>query len=141
MNEFIVWDKYEEKFLNEENIAINGVGTLFEACLDEDVYNLFEKQDRFTVHEYIGKGDIKDRKIYADCSIVEFEIFLIMPDDTIKTQYKLNGIFTFNVDELRYEIDILNHSSFVCLNYNIGNMRNFKIIDTIQENKLGLIKE
>jgi len=152
MNDFIVWDKENNIFFDREsNFDKIYSKTEDEMYCPEEMYTnwfyyifgfdiLRDSSDRLTSHDYIGKSDINNKKIYADSSIIEFEIFIINPDDTTSVIYTLNGFFTYNDIELRYEIDILDNNSFVCLNYNIENQRNFKIIDTLQENKLGLIK-
>ena len=98
----------------------------------------------------IGLKDINGKSIYADCSIVEFEHkyrtrtrtfngFLNSQSFAKEQCELLQGFFTWNSDKLRYEIDILNHDFFICLDF-VSTMKNFKIIDTIQENRLGLIK-
>tara|TARA_R110000868_G_scaffold93996_1_gene259803 strand:- start:174 stop:557 length:384 start_codon:yes stop_codon:yes gene_type:complete len=85
---------------------------------------------------YIGLKDVEDNKIYADSSIVEFEY--------IKSKHK--GYFTWNNKTLSYDIMVIDWNFKILKNYSapIGyshlKMKNFKIIDTIQENKLGLIK-
>ncbi len=116
MNEFIVWDK-----VNKEFGRISEAGTISEWSWDECTSN-----NDYTLHQYIGKTDINGNKIYADSSIVEFNIL----------DSKYRGFFTYNSARLRYEIEISSKESII---YD-GGVKDFKIIDTIQENKLGLIK-
>jgi len=126
MNEFIVWDKLKEQFITERiAVGINGVVIVFKDGKVRD----FLIPEKFSIHNYIGKTDDtpENNKIYADCSIVEFEY------GNIKN--KLIGVFTFNIDELRYEIDIYNNTSYSCLNYDFEDMQNFKVIGTLQQNK------
>ena len=79
----------------------------------------------------IGLKDINGKSIYADSSIVEFK--------NIGSNY--NGYFTFDIVKLCYKVIVLDIKSvrkeFI---FNSNNIENIKIIDTIQENKLGLIK-
>ena len=78
-----------------------------------------------------GLKDINGKSIYADSSIVEFK--------NIGSNY--NGYFTFDIVKLCYKIIVLDIKSvrkeFI---FNSNNIENIKIIDTIQQNKLGLIK-
>ena len=150
MNEFIVWDKELEFFGESNKYLINCNGDLFFDNNDKYLYN---QTDKLVACNYIGLKDINNNKIYADCSIVEFDFEYKstqpkrlengLSQSTVYSQIqktKLKGWFEYNNEELRYEINILNDSDFICLWYQIGDMRNLKIIDTIQENKLGLIK-
>ncbi len=77
--------------------------------------------------DYIGKKDINDEKIYADSSIVELEY---MTD-------KYKGTISYNNDFCCYQIILMDTDDKVSINDFVSNI---KIIDTIQENKLGLIK-
>ena len=87
----------------------------------------------YTVHQYIGLKDMGNKKIYADSSIVEFG-------------YKVGnashiGYFFYSNKDLSYKLKILskkfnNEEWLYC-----SSMADFIIIDTIQENKLSLIKE
>ncbi len=86
--------------------------------------------------DYIGKKDINDKKIYSDCSIVEFEV--------IKGVI-IKGFFYFDTDDLSYSIKVISDDTGIITKkeqYNLSYQKDFifKIIDTIQENKLGLIK-
>lgn len=142
MNEFIIWDERYRVFRKLLKIDFE-LGLYF--CIDTVVP--FEKGK---LVKNIGLKDINGKSIYADCSIVEFEhkytqrckkengIYTLENFHTQKTEI-LQGYFVWNNDELKYEINILNHDFFICLDF-INSMKNFKIIDTIQENKLGLIK-
>lgn len=146
MNGFIVWDKIAKHFADD-------------ICLDAELlqdgisYSLEVKEELFELFYPVGLKDINGKNIYADSSIVEFQLKddVIFADftgakPTIWNEIKMIGYFVFNNEDLRYEIDIVDleknktKSNFVCLYYNIATMSQFKIIDTIQENKLGLIK-
>jgi len=118
MNEFIVWD-------NEENVFIDNF-----ASEDYEPLNDLFKNSRYDFLRNIGKTDIENNKIYADCSIVEFTV----------ADYKTKdiGYFTYDSDYTSYLVKNLRG---VALKYSKKFIRNLKIIDTIQENKLGLIKE
>ena len=53
---FRIFDKQEEEFLNEEDYAINFVGTIFKACLDEEVFEVLDA-DMYIVTQYTGLKD------------------------------------------------------------------------------------
>lgn len=136
MNDFIVWDDVEKKFIYPKEL--HGKlsvcydfynGDLFFGC-NGSVDGL--SKDEFIFLEDIGLKDINGKSIYADCSIVEFEWG--------QDRHNIIGYFTFNQEYLSYEIIMLNTQKGKSMCYAPHNCFNFKIIDTIQENKLGLIK-
>ena len=53
---FRIFDKQEEEFLNEEDYAINFVGTIFKACLDEEVFEVLDA-DMYIVTQSTGLKD------------------------------------------------------------------------------------
>jgi len=81
-------------------------------------------------YKYIGLKDKSEKDIYADSDIFKFKYL-----EELHKPVELIGSFTFNEDDLRYEIDIYNHDRYIVLNY-IGNglFYDFEIIGTIQEN-------
>ena len=135
MKDIIVFDEDENKFVElEEYCADDGF-------LDEDS-PINEKVSSFLEHYFgcetflpLGLKDINDKKIYADSSIVKF-----------KWVEEYIGYFTYNTDSVRYEIIILKRPTeikgamFNTFDYDQYAMKDFKVIDTIQENKLGLLK-
>ena len=123
MSEFIIWSNELKQF--SESLTLKEM--LKDICETWDVYEV-EECDYF---EYIGLKDIDDNKIYADSSIVEFTA----SGSHGYTQIK--GYFHFSKEDLKYIIRTFTHGSF---DFNKQLYKNFKIIDTIQENKLGLIK-
>jgi len=132
MNEFIVWDKRKNCFNDE--LLLDKDGHCFGLSgIDNDIVYL--RLEDYTIHRYIGIEDINNNKIYADSSIIEFE--------HLKKQIK--GYFWFDKYELRYKIVIDISLSFggitklTTVEYN-QDIKNIKIIDTIQQKKLGLIK-
>jgi hypothetical protein len=121
MNEFIVWDVKEVELIENEGLCIDENGKVRSSngvLLDEDSYKPFF---------YIGLTDIDGKKIYADCSIVEF-------DDEVKSKAYVR------MRNYAYEFYFFESGGYtkIC-DFNLEKTR-FKIIDTIQENKLGLIK-
>ncbi len=60
---FRIFDKLEDEFLNEEDYAINFIGTLFQANLDEEVLNVLDK-NRYIITQYTGLKDINKEEIY-----------------------------------------------------------------------------
>lgn len=115
MKEFIVWDKILNCFHLDNRVKL------------EDGFLKPIGQD-YTICQHIGILDINKNKIYADCSIIKGYRGL---DSFI-------GFYKYNKDFLNYEFIILSN----CENKTFGNciLKDMKIIDTIQENKLGLIK-
>lgn len=124
MNEFIVWDKDCEVFIDEIMMNRNGIPFHKGWAVDEETYIFFN---------HIGKTDIEGNKIYADCSIVEFEM------SGSRINFKATGYFYFDKGDLSYE--------FVCLkidkkmieprkdiNWRDAYSKTIKIIGTLQEN-------
>lgn len=140
MNEFTVWDNLEEEFIDEEYIARYSHGILFKADIDNELIDLLHNENddknRYVSFDYIRKTDINDKKIYADCSIFEFEY-----RDIARVGF-------FNFDDLcsRYIIkaEMLiasERASFMeVIYYHPDEVTNIKIIGTLQENK-NLLKE
>lgn len=127
MNDFIVWDKRYKVFRKLLKIDFQ-LGLYF--CIDTVVP--FEKG------ELIKNIDLKDtngKSIYTDSSIVEMVIKHRSSGDMTSI-----GYFKFNKQYLRYEIIFIDGYMKEKTEFYHGFMSNFKIIDTIQENKLGLIK-
>lgn len=115
---YIVWDKAKKEFLYNNVYSLNQDGKV---CFMNVIHkNLQAFQD-------IGIEDINNNPIYADCSIVEFEY--------LGDKYK--GYFRYNNNFARYDLVLLSQKDTCVID---DNFQNFKIIDTIQENKLGLIK-
>jgi hypothetical protein len=84
----------------------------------------------------IEKTDITGKEIYADSSIVVFTFL-----DNKLREHEVIGYFYFNDTDLGYWIEMIdqagvkyNHTRFYA-----NRVKDLKIIDTIQENKLGLI--
>lgn len=155
MNEFIVWDK-DNFFGNAPMQNFYAIAQLKEEAYSIEISEDFKikfnyldsctyggdtlKSKVFNTFNYIGKDDIEGNKIYADCSIVEFEDFAERPhcgygvirfwslvEPYIETRWiDVDGNPTNDIFPLKIDVSI--------------NVNSFKIIDTIQENKLGLIK-
>ena len=117
MNEFIVWDEYNKKFIDKSKCVFSD-GTIFRNARDfEDMVS-----DDLSIFNYIGKKDINNNKIYADCSIVEFGY----------TSGKSIGYFTFNKDRLSY--DLIDRGTKLNYSYNYNQIHSLKVIGTLQEN-------
>lgn len=128
MNEFIT--KEENKFLEEalkSNHPLKEIKTVISIILDRK-----EKEPK-----YIGKTDTEGNKIYANSSIVEFT--MNYTDGCLPE--KARGVFVYNNDTCSYDIVCEWEEKFAHNSFWVGKAIDFKIIDTIQENKLGLINE
>lgn len=118
MNEFLIWDME----INKPVV----VATI------EDYIDVNFK-DRCKAFRDIGLKDINGKSIYADSSIVEFKF------GTGGEYHKMTGYFSYNNQTLRYEIKDVNKREAIYL-WSGYIEKEIKIIDSIQENKLGLIK-
>lgn len=67
--------------------------------------------------------DIKGKPIHVG------DMFSFIFKGELGGEYKLNGIFRYNPDELRYEIDVFRDSHrFMCLSYSTETMKNFNLL-------------
>ena len=129
MDEFIVWDKNEEEFLDEEGISINSFGTIIECYPDEEVFNVLSDEDRYTTHRLIKTDDTPEQnKIYADSSIVEFEYYDM---DVDSGWVKTKSVITFDDEDLMYLITI---DGELC-NFKQHDIVNLKVIGNLQQHK------
>jgi len=127
MNEFIVWDNYEEEFICDEDIAINSHGTIFECNPDAEVFNvLSDGMNRYLKLDYIGKTDIEGNKIYADCSILN----IIDCEDAI---YKV----TWNDESLKYQIERISpdDGDWLISDFDEMDSEDLEVIGTLQQDK------
>lgn len=133
MNEFIVWDEednesitleqYQEKYPKEQG---------FNDTYNEQVSRFLDNYFGCDTFNYIGKTDINDKKIYADCSIVKLDIYI----NGICIHGE-KGYFKYDTKELRYNFHRLNFISSRHDNirsYVDERFKNIKIIGTLQEN-------
>ena len=129
MKEFIVWysngtDKFNKEFTLDDLISQLHYDEICDSPLLKD-YKVIE------ICQSVGLEDISNNKIYADCSIVEFQ--WVNGFGNIQTDW---GVFKYDLDYMQYliyeENEDINKSS-------IKEVFNIKIIDTIQKNKLGLM--
>jgi len=88
-------------------------------------------------HQLIGLKDVNNLDVIPDCSIFEFE------HKYLDSNIQRYGYFHYNNELTRYDII----TRYISKNENLqwpivhsNDIKNIKIIDTIQENKLGLIK-
>lgn len=134
MNDFIVWysdennqNMFSEEFTLEQLINQDHLDIVSDSPLLRNF-----KVD--SINNSIGIKDINGKSIYADCSIVEFEFGTI-------SNKKLKGYFKYSNYTLGYHIVLVNDCNRGrAFRFDAVLMYDIKIIDTIQENKLGLIK-
>jgi len=127
MNEFIVWDNVAKVFLTKDDFISDKITIGFLEGLI--------KSKEYEIYYDIRIKDINDKPIYAGCSIVEFELY----------NQTYRGIFTFDKSILSYILKVIDTTDISIENefefdYSSISECKIKIIDTIQENKLGLIK-
>lgn len=144
MNEFIIWDDKYKLFLDEnfkDTLQDNGIDYEEDDLYYDDEYyplctmdfimgsDCEPHKDRLSKLFYIGINDINNNKIYTDCSIVK------LGNDIgfIKYSPFLSANVFISLSYHKTEQPLMECSLF--------NINNMEIIDTIQENKLGLIKE
>ena len=114
-NKFLTWDEVEfEKLKNEEVMVWKQIDPITKEC------RLFESFDDTELKDINGKS------IYADSSIVEYGI----------QKWKV----IYNVFQMSYELECVSNKSLSNMRLTGAYQNQLKIIDTIQENKLGLIK-
>ena len=136
MNDFIVWDKCRKVWIDESYpFFINSRGFL---CIQRNDKQMVIEND-CEIFKSLGLTDIKSKSIYADSSIVEFKMMINKEEVVIK------GYFSYIEEELRHEFYQYfdQRQSFIKAFLSPRDSRiteKFKSIDTIQENKLGLIK-
>lgn len=135
MNEFIVWDKLSTRFGFGKVIQVKLNGNLYVEFKDENGKEFYKYRTPKDIEilNYIGLNDISDTKVYAKSSIIQFR-------DNEDLGY---GYFIYDNKQLRYEIKTLSKIDIyngITLPYVPCIMVNIKVVDTIQENKLGLIK-
>ena len=141
MREFITWDKKKKTFLEPEDFVIDNNSKVYK-WLSDNTLKPF-KENEVQLLKDIELKDIEGKSIYADCSVIEFDYLF----DDGKSHYK--GYFTYDNENARYKIRAYEFSKDkkVKINNTLwhipfekSRVTNIKIIDTIQENKLGLIK-
>jgi hypothetical protein len=134
MNEFTVWNKSRKEFIEEKYLnmyASSADGKYFFDCSDPYEYSdTLYSENSYEIFNYIGLTDIDCKKIYVDCSIVEF----LESDGSVYAK----GYFVYDDKLLSYKVFDLDDNVF----YKYSDFIAFKtkVIDTIQENKLGFIK-
>ena len=132
MKECIFWDNEDNKFISWEEVS-------FTKDKDDDFVIVMKEIDpivsegrNFESFDYIGLKDIKDKKIYADYSLLKVNYFHSLGDLISDV-----GYFSFCDESLRYYFTLINETEIV--EYDPSYFDSLEIIDTIQENKLGLI--
>ena len=142
-----IWSKSINRFLDpikDDEVAISNTGDIYVISHNSSVISGYDVEvdhdDTYLFFDNTRLKDINSKSIYSESSIFEFEA-IVNGFRQQPTTHVLKGSFEFNLDDLRYEINIYNSPLFKCLWYDSQYMSNFKIVDTIQENKLGLIKE
>ena len=125
MNEFIVWDT--ENFISLSQ-AFKDEAVVVDLSDGFDSYTLDIGFENYSLHNYIGKTDIDGNKIYADCSIVEFEYMT-----NSFNSYKLRGYFKWNNMKLGYDLKIDN-PMFMMTDFYIPSL-DLKVIGTLQQDK------
>jgi len=139
MNESRLWDKDNKFFVSKKNILLNGNG---EIKLNSGWAKI--EDTCYTKHDYIEKTDIEGNKIYANCSVFEFEVIEGCYCDILEIaceceHSKRVGYFSYNDNNAMYEIKSKQNEDFNRIfNLYRDRIKNIKIIDTIQQNKLGL---
>lgn len=148
MKDFIVYDNEKKDFITDPNddryintlLDRNGKMVCNQYCVHEFGEDLeYYEEGRFTVYEHL-LDDVEGNKIYADSSIVEFNL------STRQGELTFRGHYSSCESSLGYIIKPFDDSflkKFGVLAFGnvwFNEINNIRIIDTIQENKLGLIR-
>lgn len=132
MSKFIVYDCTEkDKRLVEFDSFTLKENWIYLELKGKEV--LHASIDDVQICEDIEPKDINGKSIYADSSIVNF----IFPNN--KRHVYAKGYFTYDNKKLAYKIFDVEEKKF--FNYSEFKSMDIETIDTIQENKLGLINE
>jgi len=134
MNEFIVWDETTKRFYysDDEAYVLKEIDNVLHIVEMDNFYNnkKIEESVIGKALPYIGKTDDtpEKNKIYADCSIVEFQYY---DGEDVKN---LTGYFYYCNEEMQYEIEIIkgdeNSGKF-----DFFNLIGLRIIGTLQQDK------
>ena len=114
-------------------IYINKDGSLDIFELADNDYGSSQTFLKHRTFKYIEKTDDtpEQNKIYADCSIVEFDFKYFIDDD----YWKVRGYFSFNKDLAQYEIrEPYSKDCYRIYYLKDSDIKNIKVIGTIQEN-------
>lgn len=130
MIECIFWDNEDNKFISwHEVVFTKDKGDDF-VILMKEIDPICSSGRLYDSFNYIGLNDINNNKIYADCSICKVNYF--SSSDWISDYC----YFSFDTENLRYTVCLINEKEIV--DFEASYFDCFEIIDTIQENKLGL---
>jgi len=114
MNKYIAWDEDSGMAL-----TINSIKDLIPSPF---------KHSSLELYQFTGKTDIHGDEIYYDFHVIKYKV---RSGNCWKERI---GIFHFNEDTLRAEIDIVNPKNVAPAYYEIGNMKDFEIIGNVKEN-------
>jgi hypothetical protein len=130
MNKFIAWNNETNRLDpcwypligGDKEISIIGIQD------NRDHEQLLE-DNACEIYQSTGKTDIHGNEIYYDFHIVKFKYnaaFAIWVEHI--------GVFRYNKDELRGEIDISDQRDCICLWYDSSIISNLEIIGNVKEN-------
>lgn len=133
MDEFIIWDDGIHTFAEAmEDKVPSGGFVPYDYIIKCDGYLKGALNGEYPSFKNIGLKDINGKSIYTDSSICKVNYF--SSSDWISDYC----YFSFDTENLRYIVHLINEKEIV--DYESSYFDCFEIIDTIQENKLGLIK-
>ena len=133
MNEFIAWDNEDNKFISWEDMVFTKDKNDDFIVIMKEIDEILSEGRNFQTFNYIGLKDINNKKIYTDSSICRANYFSFNNSDWISDYC----YFSFDEENLRYTVHLINERESV--DYEAYYFDYIEIIDTIQENKLGLI--
>lgn len=132
MNEFIVWDDEDNKFICWEDAAFSKDKNDDFVIIMKEIDPILSEGRNFQTFNHIGLKDINNKKIYENSSICRVSYF--SSSDWISDYC----YFSFDDENLRYTVHLINEREIV--DYEGSHFDCIEIVDTIQENKLRLIK-
>jgi uncharacterized phage protein (TIGR01671 family) len=123
---FKAFDKEQKRFFDVYGFDEDHV---YENTLD-DYTRSIHPRGVCDLMQYTGLKDKNGEKIFADIHIVKFKFMR-----ELRASIELIGIFHYNEDSLRYEIEVFDNRTYTVLNYpDNGRMYDFEIIGTKQDN-------
>lgn len=120
---FIVWDT--ECFISLSQAWKDGAIVL-DLSDNFDSYMFEPNYEGYSIHQFIGKTDTEDNKIWADSSIVEANVVFMG-----NSKKNLIGYFSYKAHSFSYCFIVENYPPLIVTN---DSFKSLKVIGNLQEN-------